>query len=227
MIVLIPAYEPDEHLVGLVNDIVEADPTQRIVVVDDGSGRAYQPVFDAVRSGGAEVIAHLVNRGKGAALRTGFAHIAAAHPGDDVVTADCDGQHTLVDIRSVAVALAERPGALVLGARSFRGGMPWRSRIGNDATKHLFRMITGRRLADTQTGLRGYSSALLPWLATIEGDHFEYELEVLLEATRSEVPLHEVPIEAIYLSGNRSSHFRPVCDSVRVYLPLFRFALRH
>lgn len=225
MIVLIPAYEPDDHLVGLVTDIAADDPTQRIVVVDDGSGSAFRRIFDAVRSCGADVITHPVNRGKGAALRTGFAHIAAAFPGDDVVTADCDGQHTLTDIRRVAVALAERPGAVVLGARCFRGDVPWRSRIGNDATKHLFRVITGRRLADTQTGLRGYSSSLLPWLATIAGDHFEYELEVLLDATRSGVPLHEVPIEAIYLCGNRSSHFRPVRDSVRVYVPLVRFAL--
>lgn len=225
MIVLIPAYEPDDHLAGLVADIAADDPTQRVVVVDDGSGSAYRSAFDAVRSRGAEVIAHPENRGKGAALRTGFAHIAAAFPGDDVVTADCDGQHTVVDIRRVAAALAERPGAVVLGARCFSGGVPWRSRLGNDATKHLFRLITGRRLADTQTGLRGYSASLLPWLATIAGDHYEYELEVLLAATRSAVPLHEVPIEAIYLSGNRSSHFRPVRDSVRVYVPLVRFAL--
>jgi glycosyltransferase involved in cell wall biosynthesis len=226
VIVLIPAYEPDEHLVDLVAGIRTDDPDQRVLVVDDGSGIAHASVFAAVRAQGAEVIAHRTNRGKGAALRTGFAWIVEHHHGHDVVCADCDGQHVPADIRRVGAAVAEHPGSVVLGARSFGGEVPWRCRFGNDVTKRLFGLVTGTRLGDTQTGLRGYSADLLAWLATVAGDHFEYELEVLLDATRRAVPIVEVPIRTIYLEHNRSSHFRPVRDSVRVYVPLLRFALR-
>ena len=226
MIVLIPAYEPHQHLVRLVADISADDPGQRVVVVDDGSGPAFAGVFDAVRAEGAEVIGHPLNRGKGVALRAGFDHIATTYPGHDVVSADCDGQHARPDIRRVGAVVSEHPGSIVLGARRFGDDVPWRSRFGNDVTKKLFGVITGHHLTDTQTGLRGYSASLLPWLSTVAGDHFEYELEVLLEATRSGIGLHEVPIETIYLDDNRSSHFRPVRDSVRVYVPLFRSALR-
>lgn len=227
MIILIPAYEPDERLVELVRGIGAARPAQSIVVVDDGSGAGYTPVFDTVRTLGAEVVTHAQNRGKGAALKTGFARIRTMcdGAGDAVVCADCDGQHTLVDIERVAAALADRPGEMVLGAREFAGSVPFRSRLGNDCTRVLFRWLTGLRLSDTQTGLRAYPSSMLDWLIGIPGDRFEYELEVLLATKRAGVAIHEVPIQTIYLDGNESSHFHPIRDSIRVYVPLVKYAL--
>ena len=66
---------------------------------------------------------------------------------------------------------------------------------------------------------------MLPWLQTVSGERFEYELNALLEAKRAGIGFHEVPIETIYLDGNQSSHFRAVRDSVRVYLPFLKFSL--
>ncbi|MCB0956524.1 MAG: bifunctional glycosyltransferase family 2/GtrA family protein [Ilumatobacter sp.] len=224
MIILIPAYEPDHRLVDLLAAIRTARPTQRIVVVDDGSGPRYDAVFLRAASLGADVLRHAPNRGKGFALRRGFAHIEATYPGHAVVCADCDGQHTLPDIHRVADALAAHPAAIVLGTRAFAGDVPARSRLGNTVTRILFGAATGTRLQDTQTGLRGYGPALLPWLQTVPGDRFEYELAALLEATRLGITHMEVPIDTVYLEGNRSSHFRPLADSARVYAPLLRFA---
>ena len=224
MIILIPAYEPDHRLVGLLRDIRTADPAQQVVVVDDGSGPAHDAVFLGAATLGADVLRHAPNRGKGYALRRGFAHIEATYPGHAVVCADCDGQHTLPDIQRVADALTDHPDAIVLGTRAFAGDVPARSRFGNSVTRVLFGAATGTRLHDTQTGLRGYGPALLPWLHTVPGDRFEYELSALLEATRLGIPHLEVPIDTVYLEGNRSSHFRPVADSARVYAPLARFA---
>ena len=124
------------------------------------------------------------------------------------------------------VAAAVRAGhGHVLGVRRFTGQVPVRSRIGNDATRVLFRLATGRRLVDTQTGLRGYRSDLLPSLLAVPGERFEYELNVLLRAARDGQPLTEVDIATIYLEDNASSHFRPVADSARVYAPLLTFLL--
>ncbi|MFT4010510.1 MAG: GtrA family protein, partial [Nocardioidaceae bacterium] len=86
-----------------------------------------------------------------------------------------------------------------------------------------FRLATGQRLQDTQTGLRGFPARLLEWLGTVEGNRYEYELAMLLRATRAGIQLRTVPISTIYLDGNSSSHFRPVADSVRIYLPLLVF----
>lgn len=224
MIILIPAYEPDRRLVDLVAAIAAADPDQQILVVDDGSGTSYDDVFRATRAAGAEVIRHAPNRGKGYALKAGFAHIAEHHPGHDVVCADCDGQHTLTDIRRVATALATHD-KVVLGARQFVGDVPARSRFGNTVTRVVFDVATGHRLQDTQTGLRGYPSWMLEWLQRIGGERFEYELDVLLAAQREGFGFHEVPIETIYLDDNESSHFRTVRDSVRVYVPVVKFCL--
>lgn len=94
MIILIPAYEPDHRLVDLLAAIRTARSTQRIVVVDDGSGPRYDAVFRGAAALGADVLRHAPNRGKGYALRRGFAHIEATYPGHAVVCADCDGQHT-------------------------------------------------------------------------------------------------------------------------------------
>ncbi|WIM93740.1 bifunctional glycosyltransferase family 2/GtrA family protein [Actinoplanes oblitus] len=220
MLVLIPAYQPD----GRLAELVRALDRHHVLVVDDGSGPAYAEFFDAARRAGAEVIALDRNRGKGFALRAGFAHAAARHPGHDVVCADSDGQHRPADIEAVAARTALTGAAMVLGVRRFTGPVPARSRFGNAATRVLFRLVTGLAVTDTQTGLRGYPARTLDWLGRVPGDRFEYELRLLLRAARERLPVEEVGIATVYLDGNRSSHFRPLRDSARVYRPLLGFA---
>jgi putative flippase GtrA len=103
--------------------------------------------------------------------------------------------------------------------------VPAKSRFGNTVTRLAFARSTGCCVQDTQTGLRAYPADLLGWLQGIAGERFDYELDVLLQAAAEGRPIHEVPIETIYLEGNASSHFRPIVDSVRVYAPLVRFSL--
>jgi putative flippase GtrA len=185
-------------------------------------------VFDGVRALGCHVISYGRNRGKGFALKTGFGFIADNLPGHDVVCADSDGQHTVVDILRVAATLQEnraehRWATMVLGSRSFTGNVPARSRLGNSATKALFTLATGERIPDTQTGLRGYPSAMIPWLRSVRGDRYEYELNLLLEARNSGYAIQSVEIATVYLDHNSGSHFRPFADSVRIYAPLLKF----
>ena len=235
MIILIPAYQPGQQLPALIRSLRAAEPRAAVVVVDDGSGPAFKDVFDGVRALGCHVISYAGNRGKGFALKAGFGFIADNLPGHDVVCADSDGQHTPSDILRVAGAVkanttrADTPGhvrgpaTMVLGSRGFTGDVPARSRFGNTATRLLFTLATGERIPDTQTGLRGYPAALLPWLRSVRGDRYEYELNLLLQATQAGYSIASVEITTVYLDHNSGSHFRPLVDSLRIYAPLLKF----
>ncbi len=110
----------------------------------------------------------------------------------------------------------------MLGSRCFSGEVPLRNRFGNGLTRHIFAFITGTKIADTQTGLRAFPTEVLPELLALSGERYEYEMTVLAHVCRRRKPL-EVPIETVYLDGNRSSHFDPLLDSIRIYFVLVRF----
>lgn len=225
MYVLIPAYQPDARLPRLILELHRADPSTKIVVVDDGSGQKFSDIFEASATAGAHVISYANNRGKGYALREGFTWIrdVAGDSQECVVTADADGQHTLNDIFRVGRTCTDT-GKSVLGVREFVGHVPARSRIGNTATSALFWLATGWKLKDTQTGLRAFPVALLPTLLEVQGDRYEYELRVLLHLAKFRHPVSQIPIETIYEAGNPTSHFRPLQDSARIWAPLLKFA---
>lgn len=235
MIILVPAYQPDAQLPHLVHELLTADPRLVVLVVDDGSGPAFASVFKNARHAGATVIGYPRNRGKGQALKTGFGYAQRHHPGKGVVCADSDGQHAVPDILHVAVRVRDAKrtshstnptdSTMVLGERAFIGEVPARSRFGNALTRTLFRLAAGVRLHDTQTGLRGYPAAMLPWLCSVRGDRYEYELNLLLQAGQAGYRIDSVQISTIYHTGNSSSHFRPLVDSARIYAPLLKFSL--
>lgn len=223
--VLIPAYKPGQPLLDLLDAL--SPHADRIVVVNDGSGPACSPIFDAARQKPrVHIVDHAVNLGKGAALRTGLNYALSVCGTDAIfVTADADGQHTPPDIRAVAEAAAANPGALILGARRFEGPVPFRSRIGNVLTRHILRAVVGCRLTDTQTGLRAIPAALIPKLLKLPSSGYEFELDMLILCRYAGVPIREVPIATVYIDGNKSSHFHPLRDSMRIYFVLLRFAL--
>ncbi|MEV6490444.1 glycosyltransferase family 2 protein [Actinoplanes sp. NPDC051633] len=212
-VLLLPVHTPTHQLPELI--AVWAGPA---VVVDDGSGPSASPVLQQATAAGATVLRHPVNKGKGAALKTGFRHIMENLPDDDVVCADGDGQHRLDDIRNVAAHVSSS-GRMTLGVRSFDGEVPFRSRLGNRVTSRLVQLATGRYLGDTQTGLRAHPAGQIDWLLSIDGERFEYEMNVLLAAARTGRPIDEVTIATVY---NGSSKFSPLADSARIYWPLLR-----
>jgi glycosyltransferase involved in cell wall biosynthesis len=223
--VLIPAYNPDDRLWGLVAELHQGGRFAAIVVVDDGSGAGCQPLFDRLAVlPGVKVLHHAANLGKGAALKTGLDHCCATLPkGCGVVTADADGQHLPADVRRVAGRLRAAPDSLVLGSRQFAGAVPLRSRLGNLATKYAFWGLAGKKLDDTQCGLRGIPPQLARQLLRSKRSGYEFELDMLVHCRQSGVPIVTCPITTVYLDANRSSHFRPIVDSLRIYAVFLRF----
>lgn len=222
MTILIPAYEPDERLLILIEKL-KARCSFNIIVIDDGSGDSYTTLFEKARENGCVVLTHSINKGKGNALKTGFRYLKQSGEQDGVVCADCDGQHQVEDILKIANSISKYSNKIIIGCRRFTGKVPIRSRFGNSVTRIIYTAATGNRLLDTQTGLRGYPSSMFDWLCGISGERFEYEMNVLLAASQASYQLQEVNIETIYRDNNKSSHFRVIVDSFRVYLPFLKF----
>ncbi len=222
VVALIPAYKPDSRLIDLTESLRAAGVS--VLLVDDGGGTEYRRIFETCRALGAHVACHAVNLGKGRALKTGINEAMLAFPeAQCVVTADADGQHTVSDILRVAEESLAHPEALVLGARAFTGNVPFKSRWGNRITRFVYRLASGMAVSDTQTGLRGLPAGSLPEMARIDGERYEYEMNVLLRLRDMALGVREVPIETIYIDDNSGSHFNPVRDAMRIYMVIFRY----
>ncbi len=230
---IIPSLNPDEKLKQTVEGLLKAGFTD-LIVVDDGSRQDCQSIFgDLSRLPGCCVLHHPENRGKGRALKTGFSYYLNHYDQDffcGVVTADADGQHLPKDIyeTALAVARAEKETCfLALGTRDFdEPSVPFKSRSGNKITTWVFKLLYGKLIHDTQTGLRGISNAMVPLCLDMKGERFEYEINMLIAAARNHYTMEEIPIETVYFDSNRETHFRPFQDSVRIYKVMFASFLK-
>jgi putative flippase GtrA len=226
VVVVIPALNPGTELIALVHQL-RYQGFGRFIIVNDGSDTPYDQVFGQVAEGPAvTVLKHTRNCGKGRALKTAFNYfLTHCHDYYGVVTVDADGQHAPDDIRNVAEILLKAPHTLVLGTRSFARKIPLRSKMGNALTRCIFRFMLGKPISDTQTGLRGIPSSFLTQFTEVPGERYEYETNMLISVFRNGSKTVEMPINTIYINGNRSSHFNPLIDSLLIYFVLFRFII--
>ncbi len=218
-VILIPSLEPDARLPAYV-ELLLAKGFTRVLVVDDGSGEAYQPIFSSLAEmAGVTVLHHEVNRGKGCALKTGCAYIRDKMENvSGVITADADGQHTADDCWKLAQMLKSGEKKLYLGSRDFSlPNVPPKSRSGNKLTRRIFHLLYGQWLPDTQTGLRAFPVSMLQLMLDIPSERYEYEMQMLITCARAKIPMVPVPIETVYENNNEGTHFNPIRDSIRIY----------
>jgi len=187
---IIPVYNRVEEISSVVRDVKNIIPD--VVVIDDGSTDGSR---DAATAAGAEVIMHERNRGKGAALKTGFQY-AIEKGFDAVITLDGDGQHSPQDIPT----LIEKFGAgdIVIGSRMQRPSpMPsiiyWANRLFSCAIS----CIAGQTIRDTQSGFRLIHLSVLKNIR-LKTSRYETETEILIKATRHDFSIAEVPVQIIY-----------------------------
>lgn len=226
MIVVIPAYQPDNKLIRLVKELL-AETDYSIVIVDDGSSADKQSIFDEIeriKSSTLTILHHEVNKGKGRAMKTAFEWIHEhAFKDEGIITVDADGQHLIKDIIRVSENWTSNKQALVLGSRRFTGKVPFRSRFGNGITRTVFAVSTGVRVYDTQTGLRAFSTEFLDEMIKIDGERYEYEINQLLVCTKKHIPIVETTIDTVYINDNATSHFNAIRDSWRIYKMILAF----
>lgn len=230
--IVIPAYEPDNRLIELLEKFNKTN-IGPVILVNDGSSNYYDPIFekaeDLIRENDGVLLKHPQNMGKGRALKTAFSYIVNHYQNAiGSITADSDGQHTVECIKSVMDAFYNNPKCLILGVRQFNEvEIPWKSRFGNNLTKKVFAFVSGVHVSDTQTGLRGIPISFMKQLLEVKGDRFEFEMQMLLESA-GKYNIVEIPIETVYDSKeNHQTHFNPIKDSIKIYRILGKKILKY
>ena len=219
---IIPALNPDEKLVKLVNELKKT--FKKIIVVNDGSASTL--IFDKLKKNKeCIVLVHEVNKGKGEALKTAYTYYLdnLIKEYDGVVTLDADGQHAVVDTINMSKLVKERD-ETILGTRLFNTKeTPLRNKLGNRITSRVFKMLYGIYIKDTQTGLRAFPNRLIKLMTEIEGSRFEYEMNVLIKLVKEKEEIYQYDIKTIYLeNSNKHSHFNVFKDSFRIYKLMFK-----
>ena len=217
--VVLPSLDPDEKLVAVIDGLLEYGFTD-IILVNDGSKPENLHYFEDAAAQHPEIhlLHHEVNKGKGAALKNAFRWFLENRPdGFGVVTVDGDNQHHPADTRACCEHML-KTGHAVLGCRDFnQEDVPARSSFGNKTTSMIFKIFVGMTISDTQTGLRALPRNVLEILVDVYGDRFEYETNMLLAFKTNAITFDEVKIRTVYIEENKSSHFRVIHDSWRIY----------
>jgi glycosyltransferase involved in cell wall biosynthesis len=209
--VVIPVYNHEQMVADVVQRSLRLGLP--VIVVDDGSTDATYGRIKRIK--GIRILRHRCNRGKGAALLTGFA--AAAEFSDWAITLDADGQHNPEDAQRLidAIPATERP--IVIGRRQgmLAPGVPWTSRFGREFSNFWVRMAGGPVVTDSQSGFRAYPLPECIHL-DVKARRFQFEVEILAKAGWNHIPVIEVPVSVSYRPGaRRISHFHPFFDFLR------------
>jgi len=219
VLVVIPALNAERTIGELVRGARES--VEEVVVIDDGSTDG---TADFARATGASVISHRINRGKGAALKTGFA-CAMQRGYDAVITLDADGQHLPREIPKFLAARAETGADLIIGGREhlFAQMLP-RRRFANRFSAWCIARAAKARVTDSQSGFRLYSRTLLLH-ARLRSEGFDLESEVIVRAGCGGFKVLTIPIELGFVDGLSTSHYRPLMDSLRIFWTVTRARL--
>jgi len=216
--IVVPTLDPEEKIMETFIEELHKE-FKNVLVINDGSKKQHEKFFKKLEQDGIEVIKHYKNLGKGRALKNAFNYLLNKYENiEGVITCDCDGQHSVKDIKNCAKTLLENKDKLILGVRNFdKDNVPPKSKFGNKITRNIFKIFIGLTISDTQTGLRGLSKDLMLKFIDLAGERYEYETNMLIDCKNKSIEIKEIEIETIYLNSNANSHFNPLKDSIMIY----------
>lgn len=208
---VVPSYNAARHLEAVLGELAKIIPPLRIIVVDDGST---DDTYRVASRCGVQVIQHLENRGKGAALATGF--VKAGRMGmRHVVVLDADGQHNPAEIPDFAAKVALTGADIVVGNRlGATSTMPWLRIMTNRLTSWVVSRFARQRIPDSQNGFRIMSIAVLDKIQ-LETTRYETESEILIKAGKAGAKIESITVETIY--GEEKSSINPFLDTLRFF----------
>jgi len=225
--VLIPSYKSIGLLRPFVESLTRTVPKEHICVVDDASRDG---TYEFCLESGIDCVRHHRNRGKGAALRTGFSHListkgvnkisltpeeSTSNKCEWILTMDADGQHSPADIPRFLAESKRNPAVgICIGARDMRlRSMPPARIVSNRLTSLILSILTGRRVADSQCGYRLYSAEFVKSVQ-IEYNRFQAESELIQKAAAKHFPISFTGVRTLYLKGG-PSHISHLLDTLR------------
>jgi len=206
---LIPAYFEEKR----IRDVASRTREQidSVLVVDDGST---DRTAVAAQEGGAEVIVHPQNQGKGAAIKTGLRELTLREGFEYILILDADGQHLPEEIPRFLQEANRSQAAMLVGTRmEDTSTMPLVRRLTNRAMSSLISALIGQRVPDTQCGFRMFTRDLAHALIATASSNFDFETEMLAIAARRGAVIGAVPVSTVY--GDEKSKIRPLRDTVR------------
>jgi glycosyltransferase involved in cell wall biosynthesis len=214
---VVPAYNAAAALPALLADLKKQIAADSIVVVDDGS---IDDTAAVAEREGVRVLRHPVNRGKGSAVRTGFAYLLTLPDVEAVFMLDADGQHDPAEIPRFVEAYREQAADLIIGSRmAEHSSMPRLRRATNRLTSGITGLLAGCRIDDSQSGYRLIRASLLRRL-TLVTSRYEIESEMIIKACRAHAKVASVPIRTIY--AQEKSAINPLRDAFRFFLLVIR-----
>lgn len=216
VLIIIPAFNPDDNLKIIVDKLMKKN-FNKIIVVNDGS--INKEPFAEIKNK-VIFLEHNENRGKGRALKTAFKYcVENNEEANVVITVDADGQHDIEDVYKVYKKFKNNKNKVVLGSRNFKNA-PLCSKIGNFIINKKIHKKMKLKLKDTQTGLRAIPIECLPDLINVPGERYEYETNLLFYFVKNKIDIVEEDIKTIYINKNKNSNFKKIKDSIRVYRTL-------
>jgi glycosyltransferase involved in cell wall biosynthesis len=205
--VIIPAYNEEKHIEGIITRTLKEVPRDRIILVDDGSRDATSEIAERK----VTVLKHLVNLGKGAALKTGCEY-ALSKGAEALIAMDADGQHKPEDIPRLLSALKGRD--IVFTYREFGGNMPLVKKFGNRFIQGVSALIFGIRIKDTQCGFRAFTKEAYMKLKWKVSD-YSVESEMIARTGKNRLKFAQVPIETTYHDKYKGV---TVIDGIRIFM---------
>ena len=209
--IIIPVYNHGNAVAAVIKKALPLNLP--VFVVDDGSSDSTRENIASLS--GIQLLRHDENKGKGAALLTGFAE--ASKIADWAITIDGDGQHHPEDALNLINALPAGHRPIMVGMRIGMAGkhVPWTSRFGRKFSNFWVIVSGGPRLRDSQSGFRIYPLPEAMHLGVI-ARRYQFEVEILVRARWKGIPVIEAPVNVDYAAaGERISHFRPFVDFMR------------
>ncbi|MEK6869625.1 MAG: glycosyltransferase family 2 protein [Nanoarchaeota archaeon] len=212
---VIPAYNEEKHIFKIVKKTKKY--VDKVVVVDDGSR---DKTREMAGKGKAIVLRHLVNLGKGAALKTGCDY-AVKNSAGFIIAIDADAQHNPESIPRFLEMLKDRD--IVLGYRKLNRKMPFILKFGNWFINKTIRFLYGVKIRDSQCGYRAFTAKAYKKLRWKASD-YSMESEMIAKMGKYKLSYAEIPIATIYSDRYKGT---TVLDGIKIVFNLLIWKLNH
>lgn len=211
---IIPAYNESKKIAKVISNVKKY--CKNIVVVDDGSKDNTAKVAELE---GVVVLHHIINLGKGAALKTGCDFVVKKDA-KVIIAIDADGQHNPKEIPHFINALKGKD--IVFGYRKFTKTMPFIFRFGNSFINFVIKLLYNIDLMDTQCGYRAFTSSAYEKIRWTASD-YTLESEMIANAGKYHLQHSEIEIETIYEDRHKGT---TVFDGIKIVFDMIIWRFR-